>query len=480
MSLDLLHSLASNLWAVFLVVLFFDGSIFVHELGHFLAARRRGVRVERFSIGFGPKIFSWRDKNNVEYCVCWLPLGGYVTLPQLADLRAVEGESEIERDALPPLTYGTKLLVLVAGSTFNVLFAFALACVIWVAGQPTSAELNTTEIGTVVPTLTLPNGSTVPSPASRAGLQPGDVIRAIDGHAVDNWPDLVQTLLTGAEVTSTGQPKAVFTIGRDGHTSKVTVYPRITGEDRVRTVGITPAQDLIIGAVKPGLLGAKIGLRPGDQIVAYDGIPLRSRLGFVDDLEHHTNERVHLDVLRGTQHLSLVVPPRPGRKDLSDLGIQAQPRLMLIHPDPFSQIEDQVVMTFRGLAGLLNPHSNVHMSQFAGPVGIISVFYSSAQSGIRWVILFAILLNVNLAILNLLPIPVLDGGQILFATIDRLRGRALPAEFVMTTQSVFVVLLLSFILYVTYNDVRRIRQEARPPPASSPATAPAKPAPAGP
>src|SRR3954470_9286521 len=105
---DLLQSVLANLWVLFLVVLLFGGSIFVHELGHFLAARRRGVHVERFSIGFGPAIWSRRGKDGVEYRVSWFPLGGYVLLPQLADLGALEGESTTEAGKLPPVSYLTK------------------------------------------------------------------------------------------------------------------------------------------------------------------------------------------------------------------------------------------------------------------------------------------------------------------------------------------------------------------------------------
>jgi regulator of sigma E protease len=125
----MLDFIVSNLWPVFLIVLFFGGSIFVHELGHFLAARKRGLVVQRFSIGFGPKIFSW-TRNGVEYRLSWLPLGGYVALPQLADMAGIEGESDKPREQLPPLTYADKMIVSVMGAVFNVIFAFLLACLI--------------------------------------------------------------------------------------------------------------------------------------------------------------------------------------------------------------------------------------------------------------------------------------------------------------------------------------------------------------
>ncbi|MFZ9683106.1 MAG: site-2 protease family protein, partial [Cephaloticoccus sp.] len=126
MSAELFQDLLSNVWAVALVALFFGGSIFVHELGHFLAARWCGLHVERFSIGFGPAICSWRGKDGVEYRLSWLPLGGYVTLPQLAAMSEIEGESYIDVADLPPVTYGRKMFVLVAGTACNILYALAL------------------------------------------------------------------------------------------------------------------------------------------------------------------------------------------------------------------------------------------------------------------------------------------------------------------------------------------------------------------
>ena len=134
----MLSALFSNIGTTALVILFFGGSIFVHELGHFFAARRRGLKVERFSLGFGPKIWSWRGKDGVEYRISWIPLGGYVALPQLADMQAIEGASETPVEQLPSIDYASKMIVSVAGAAMNVVFAFLLACIIWVIGVPTS------------------------------------------------------------------------------------------------------------------------------------------------------------------------------------------------------------------------------------------------------------------------------------------------------------------------------------------------------
>ena len=452
---DLLQSIGSNLWSVFLIILFFGGSIFVHELGHFLAARRRGVRVERFSIGFGPKVFSWYGRDGVEYRVSWLPLGGYVALPQLADMGAIEGESKVEIARLPAISYGTKIIVFAAGAAFNVLFAFLLACVIWWVGQPTSADLNTTKIGAVQPTITLPDQTRVPSPAFEAGFRAGDIIRAIDGHTLANWPDLQQTLFSGSGRSSDGRPKAVFTIDRNGQTLEIAVYPRLSGDERLRHIGISPAEELVIGAVDPALLGHRIGLQPGDRIVACDSVQLLSPDDFLEYLSQNHTRMIRLEVQRRTERVPLELPARADQADLADLGIKRQSSFMLMHPDPIAQLQEDAVMTFRLLAGLLNPQSDLGVSKLSGPVGIIRIFRATADSDIRLVLWFTILINVNLAIFNLLPIPVLDGGHMLFATIERLRSRALPADFIMTTQGVFMVLLFSLIIYVSVFDVKR-------------------------
>lgn len=478
MSSDLLQSVASDLWSIFLIVLFFGGSIFVHELGHFLAARRRGVRVERFSIGFGPKIFSWRGRDGIEYRLSWLPLGGYVLLPQLAEMPMIEGEAETDAAHLPPVGYGTKMLVLAAGAAFNVLFAFLLACVIWRAGLPSSTEFDTTKIGLVLPTITLPDQSPVPSPASEAGLQTGDIVRAIDGRRVADWSDLWETLVVGTGRSPDGRPEAVFTIERGDRTFDVTVYPRLAGADEQRTVGIAPAQEFVVAGVAAGSPAARAGFAPGDRILNLAGRPLYHVSVFVDYLQQHRDQPVAFTVRRGDRSLALTVPPRAAAADAADLGLTFRRGFKLLYPDPFSQLSDDTVQMYRRLAALVNRRSDISLSDLSGPVGIVRIFYAAAQSDIRVVLWFTIIVNISLAVLNLLPVPLFDGGHMLFATIARLRGRALPPELVVTIHSVFLVLIISLFAYVTFFDVRRARRESRaeapaPPPAAKTEPAPA-------
>ena len=462
MSPDILPSLLSNVWSIFLVVLFFGGSIFVHELGHFLSARRRGLHVERFSIGFGPKIFSWKGKDGVEYRVSWLPLGGYVTLPQLADLRGIEGDSDVDVDEMPPITYGTKMLVFVAGAAFNILFALALATVIWFVGQPVSSMSASTRVGYVSPTLTLPDESKVISPAAEAGLQIGDNILAIDGQPVREWMDIVQTIVTGSDRTATGNPKTIFTIDRDGESLTTAVYPRLSGDEQFRRVGIDAGYELIVTGVTKGSVAEQADFQAKDEIRTLNGQLVINAGVYRNIISESKGAPIAAVVLRDGNETELTIPERTGDAIAAPLGIGLTTGFSRTYPSPFKQIANHSVMTVRTLGSLINPSSDIGLSKVSGPVGIFRIFHSAAEAGFITILMFTILVNVNLAIFNLLPIPVLDGGQMLFATIAKLRGRALPMNFIMATQSTFVILLFSMILYVSFFDVRRIVRDNLP------------------
>lgn len=487
--MDFTTTLFANAWSVLMIAVFFGGSIFVHELGHFLAARRRGVIVERFSIGFGPKIFSWKGKDGVEYRLSWLPLGGYVALPQLADMRGIEGESTTDLRKLPPPSYTTKMIVFGAGAFFNILFAFALACIIWGVGLPTSSDLATTRIGYVVEKVTTSDGSQVTSPAIEAGIRVGDTVRAIDGRQTETWQELMQVLLTSAGRTEDGQRReAIFTVERDGQLLNLTVHPVLAGNDKDRRVGIAPGYEVIILDVAPGSVGATAGFQAQDRLVSVNQTAILNLQTYGDVLAKNPGEITAM-VKRGTATVPLAIPARANAKEATELGLKFTTDSSLTYPTPFKQIGDTAAMTYRTFASLINPNSDVGISKMSGPVGIARVFHLAAQADIRYVLWFTILVNVNLAIFNLLPIPVLDGGHMLFATIDRLRGRALPFEFILNTQKVFMVLLFSMMIYVSFFDVRRWSRDSaedRPKPAApaaeppTPATpaAPAEPAPA--
>ncbi len=458
---DFFSSFLGSAWSVFLIILFFGGSIFVHELGHFLAARRRGVKVVRFSIGMGPAIWSRKAADGVEYRLAWIPIGGYVLLPQLADMAAIEGEAEIT-EPLPPISYATKLIVFAAGAAFNILFAFLLACILWLAGQPTSEDLATTRIGYVSRTISLADGTAVTSPAAEAGLRLGDTIRAIDGDTVADWSELQQILMTSAGITDDGRRQAVFSIERAGRRMDITVHPRLSGEDNIRKVGILPAYTPIVASVPDKSFAQGLGLQADDELKALNGVPLLNLVTLMDVMSAKVPEEFTLTVLRGGRPFEVRVPAtRP--KDTSALfGAGFRTNFGLVHTNPVEQLVGQIRMTLRVFVSLIQPQSDIGISKLSGPVGIGRIYWDASKAGIRYVLWMAILVNVNLAIFNLLPIPVLDGGHMLFATIARLRGKALPMNFIAATQSVFIVLLFSMMIYVTvFGDIRRWARDIR-------------------
>ncbi len=454
---NFINVLLSSFWSIFLIVVFFGASIFVHELGHFLAARRRGLHVERFSIGFGPKIFSW-IRDGVEYRVSWLPLGGYVALPQLADMQGIEGEADARN--LPPISYSSKVIVSVMGAVFNIIFAFFLSLILWGAGYPAAVEQQTTTIGHVSSTLTMPTGEEFESPAARAGIETGDVIRSVDGKPVATFTDIQHAVLMGSGRDEDGNPLVRMEVERNGELMEVRVHPILVGRDRLRTIGVQGAHPVIVESLTEGFPAETAGLRAGDRIVEIDGIHVHSLGQIQNHIQEAGEKEVALTVERGDETLTLSLTPREAVVSRDGetrylLGFQRKQVRTLVYRNPVEQVDHARKRVFQMLGSLVNPQSDVGLRHMSGPAGIARIIHWAAQADFRLVLFVMVLINVNLAILNLLPIPVLDGGHIVFATIAKLRGKSLPPNFVAATQGVFMIMLLGLMLYVTFFDIDR-------------------------
>jgi regulator of sigma E protease len=368
-------------------------------------------------------------------------------------------------EKLPPISYESNMIVLVAGAFFNVLFAFTLACVVWVVGQPTISDLATTRIGYLSPSISLPDGTSAPNPAIEAGLKMGDQIISVDGRVVSDFEDIITNIFLGHDQDSDGRRKCLVVVERNGQKLDFTVYPLLVSDDKVRSAGLEPAQDLTVDELVAGSPAQAAGILPGDRIIAVDGEPVFQRSAVSSHLIKKFTRPVAFSIRRNDQNLIIPIQPQMvldenTKKQIPRVGIRYRDNVIYVHPTPWKQISGNVVRSFQTLGALLNYKSDIGPSKLSGPIGMARELHRQAQWDIRAVLSFTILINVSLAVLNLLPIPVLDGGQMLFATIGRLRGRALPFNFVATTQSIFMVLILSLMLYVTiFGDLRRLLRD---------------------
>jgi len=569
------QELFNHSWGIVLAVLFFGGSIFVHELGHFLAARWRGLKVERFSIGMGPRVVGWTGKDGVDYRISLLPIGGYVALPQMADMSAVEGSSDEPSDRLPPISYADKMWVAVAGAVFNLIFALGLAVILWFAGVPAQEGSETTVVGHVEtaisaggPLADIGAARTVPGPAHVAGIRAGDRVVAVDDVPVRNWNHLTERVLLGNRRDDLGRPLSNLRIEREGELIDLTLRPELVPTnsrttDRIRAIGILPRTSVTLGTPYPNSPAAQAGIREGDQVLAVDGKTVFGAESFRQHLRADAPGARILRVLRpgegerdlavtplpvlrtnpvvaithgpGGEHRVVLIPvpvegapgkfrltvhsstgdpevtealslgavldkansrelvairsaddllkaaPAEGRdfqvfwtrgaaqgnvvlRDASVRVIQPTPvptigadirsRSVTVVRTPAEQFAIAVTSTLSTLHRLFDRDSHIQLNQLMGAIGIAKM-YVNLSDDIRLVIWFSVVININLAILNLLPIPVLDGGHMLQATVERVRRKPLPAKAMIWVQYVFVALLMSLMAYVLLNDVRR-------------------------
>ena len=450
-----------NFWFIFTGIFALGICVFIHELGHYIAAKKRGLIADRFSIGFGPRLFGWHH-NGTDFRISLLPLGGYVSLPQLADMGRLEGGENPYKD-LPPISYSDKMIVAVMGAVFNLIFAFLLTLVLWGVGRDV---IKSTTIGAVAPTVVNSDGITVPSPAHQAGIQSGDTILSVDGHSVSDWWDYMNTLATGVGRSSDGRPQAIIKIQREQETLTLTTYPELISSERMRALGILPQTDSnsapIVLRLETDMPAYQAGLQIQDRLIALDGETITSGAFLKTYLSKNQDRSIDVTINRNGETLILPIQPR-----IKTEAGETEPRfgfaydydykVQRIHEDPITQLSGFVQTMQRTLYALLNRNSDVGLKNMSGPVGIIHGLNIMARQG--WVdfIWFLALINVNLAIFNLLPIPVLDGGHMLFATISKILRRPLPVSIMVNLQTAFVSLLLLFIVYVTFFDLRRIQ-----------------------
>jgi regulator of sigma E protease len=432
--------------------------ILVHEFGHFLVARLSGVGVERFSVGFGPVLWRYRGPQT-EYCLSAFPLGGYVKMMG-DDENPLEGGKTGEVDpahAFNNKPLAVRFLIVFAGPAMNAVLAVVIfALVFMTLGRPVSPAI----IGRI----------TEGGPAVQAKLQTGDRIVAVDGRPVQYWEDVLQAVqdLRGETIQ--------LTIKNDAGERKVGVTPLHTkvrdlfGEERdVWDIGARPFAAPVIGEVLTGLPAERAGLRSGDTVTAIDGSPVHTWDDLADTIRKRAGQTVRLDVKRGgTDQTVSVVPtamkdrgPDGKEIEVGRIGIGPAAATEFVRSNPIAAVWEGAVRTAEvtelTAVGLYKiAVGQLDRRNIGGPIQIAVTAGEQARQGLPSLAFFTAVISVNLFLLNLLPVPMLDGGHLLFFACEAVLGRPLSVRKREVAQQVGFVLLMLLMVYAVYNDLDRI------------------------
>src|SRR5436190_3165354 len=438
------------------VLVIFNLLIVVHELGHFLAARWRGLYIEKFGVWFGQPLWK-KTINGVQYSLGSLPFGGFVALPQLAPMDIIEGKADVDREQLPPISALDKIIVAVAGPFFSLMLGFAFAGIIWVVGYPVNESDMTTVVGYIMPD----------SPAK--ALQPGDKILEVDGRRVTRFLGMNDSV-SWAVVRSEGETIPVK-FERDSQVQTVQVEPykaetRGWRRKSVRQLLILPAETAIIDKVEPDSPAAKAGLQPRDIIRGFNHAPIYNPIALLEYIKKHPDETLTLEVEHNGSRFEVPVKPVPLPTEQTEGKVKMQLRIgiawdasgqmSIAHPSPIELIYNSVTSTLNTLGAVASPKSDIKLQHLSGPIGIGRIYYLFFVSERGWqlALWLSVVLNVNLAILNMLPIPVLDGGHILFGIIESIRRKPLNMRVLEVVQGACTVLIIGAIIYISFFDVQ--------------------------
>ncbi|MEZ5331024.1 MAG: RIP metalloprotease RseP [Thermoanaerobaculia bacterium] len=409
--------------------------IFVHEAGHLLMAKAFGVRVLTFSLGFGRRLFGFR-RGGTDYQVAVVPLGGYV---RLGGEDPTEVDPNDRREFLNKPRW-QRVLVYLAGPAMNVVLAIVLIAAVFMVGVEVSA----------IPDLPPIVGQVAEdSPAAEAGLLAGDEIVAIAGKEVDSWDQVQFAFVTSPE-------RAVpLTVERGEQRLELTVTPSRVPKYEFGDAGVLPKQLPTVSAVVRDSPAEAAGFRPGDEIRGVDGRSIGSGNDFVEYVESRAGQSLTVQVLRQGSPLDLEVTPRLDGK-VGRIGVSLSyyqrfgPLESFVQSARFNlQITRQ---TFQMLGKILTGEVAAK-SAFSGPIEIAALSGAAARTGLRSLIQLMGLISISIAILNLLPVPVLDGGQIAILLVEGVRRRDLSMKVKERIHQVGFVLIMALMVMVLYFDI---------------------------
>jgi regulator of sigma E protease len=414
--------------------------VFVHELGHFMMARWHGVRVLVFSLGFGPMLLKVR-RGDTEYALSAIPLGGYVKMAgeNPDDPRTGENDEFLSK------TKWQRFQILIMGPVMNLLLAVILMAVVLMQGAELPSYL---EEPVVVGKI---EGG---SAAERAGIRLGDRIVRVSGEPVPTWEKF------GLAIGTKPDRDVPLTFVREGREEQVMVRPQAQGRWEVGDIGVLPDVYPHVSGVITGGPADRAGMKPGDVLLAINQQRVVFSGDVVDLISSNTGSPIEVRVRRDNQELPLTVTPEPEGK-VGRIGITIGNQTRTFMPGPLESIglsiEQNVEFSgliLKTLGGLLTGETSLR--QLMGPVGIAQLSGESAQAG--WVALFALMasISLNLGLLNLMPVPVLDGGHILIMGLEAVARRDFSIQVKEKMFLAGFVLLMALMVTVIYNDLTRI------------------------
>jgi len=433
-----------------------------HEYGHFIVARRLGVKVLKFSVGFGPALWSRFDRHGTQFVVAAIPLGGYVKMLDTREVEGAVGPTGLA-GAFDRKSVGARMAITAAGPVFNLVFTIAAFWLMFVIGKPDFQPL----VGTV------------DHVAAASGFQVGDRMTAIGGRTIDTWTDAsIELLKAGID----RRDVAVDVVDASGtarqRTLALSKLPAGADERQLSVeIGLAPPRQPIppvIGEVPADGAAAKAGLAAGDRIVSIAGEPIKDWRDVPDAIQKHAASDHPLDVSveRDGHARSFAVTPKQGDPDPT--AADAKPRWLIgigVQPvEPhydatlrygplaalgksFSETWQQTRDTLGLLGRMVTGQASV--KNLGGVISIAQAADSSARGGLGWFLNFLAIISLSLAILNLLPIPILDGGGLLYYLIESIKGSPLSDRVQIAGQYVGLVLLVGLMGLALYNDILR-------------------------
>jgi regulator of sigma E protease len=423
--------------------------VFVHELGHFCVAKLCGVKVLKFSLGFGPRLVS-RRWGETEYMICAIPLGGYVQM--LGEGGGEQGETgEIdpseEHRSFANKKISRRMAIVAAGPVMNLMLPFMVLPLAYLVGINLPAYLEAPPcIGYVVPE----------SEAAAAGFREGDCIVSIGGIEVGTWTD------TGPALVNSAGESVVFSLVRDGKVAQLTMPPDNGALEGLQSIGLLPAQDPVIGAVAPAMPAAEAGLREGDRILAIGEHKIASWYELKSAIQEIGSRPTEITFERDGKQSTIEVVPRKidGENDYL-IGIAPDQQTVFKRFPLGAAIAagakrsmELIELTLVFIQKLFAGH--VSTSNIGGPITVVQIAGQAAQTNLSSILSVLAFLSIQLGILNLLPIPILDGGHLFFYFFELVFRRPLSLRAREWAQQLGLILLILLMVLAFYNDIVRM------------------------